>query len=316
MHVVVVRVKVFEVFVYRFQSYQQEFTYLLKHWQSQFSELIYLKGQFIAVKMFEATMHQCAVLKKIIEALQELVSEVNFDVTESGLSLQALDSSHVSLVCLKLKEDGFESYRCDRPMSMGLNVSNLQKLLKVASNEDKLTMRAQDNAEVIEFVFEGPGQDRMLDFAMKLMDLNTEQLSVPDQEYFCQVGMSSKFFTKLCRDFGAIGDTMMISIHKGGVRFQTSGDIGCANMNLIHGGAPDAANGVEIVKMQEPVTATFGLKFLNTFTKAEPLTEKVCISMSPDIPVEIRYDIGDMGCIKYFLAPKMDDIKEEDEMMD
>jgi DNA polymerase III sliding clamp (beta) subunit (PCNA family) len=35
---------------------------------------------------------------------------------------QAMDSSHVSLVALKLKSSGFSGYRCDRNVSLGLNM--------------------------------------------------------------------------------------------------------------------------------------------------------------------------------------------------
>jgi hypothetical protein len=37
----------------------------------------------------------------------------------SGFTLQAMDNSHVSLVSLALRADGFEHFRCDRNMSMG-----------------------------------------------------------------------------------------------------------------------------------------------------------------------------------------------------
>ena len=38
-----------------------------------------------------------------------------------GVSMQAMDSSHVSLVSLELKADGFEPYRCDKNITLGLN---------------------------------------------------------------------------------------------------------------------------------------------------------------------------------------------------
>ena len=38
-------------------------------------------------------------------------------------ALQAMDNSHVALVSLKLTADQFESYRCDRNMPLGVNVS-------------------------------------------------------------------------------------------------------------------------------------------------------------------------------------------------
>lgn len=39
--------------------------------------------------------------------------------------LQAMDSSHVSLVALKLKSEGFDLFRCDRSISLGLNLVSI-----------------------------------------------------------------------------------------------------------------------------------------------------------------------------------------------
>jgi proliferating cell nuclear antigen len=72
--------------------------------------------------MFEARLLQGNLLKKVIEAIKELVTDANFDCTESDFSLQAMDSSHVSLVALKLERDGFEHFRCDKPISMGMHL--------------------------------------------------------------------------------------------------------------------------------------------------------------------------------------------------
>ena len=64
--------------------------------------------------MFEARLVQGSVLKKILDAVKDLVTDANFDCSETGFSLQAMDSSHVALVALLLRADGFEHYRCDR----------------------------------------------------------------------------------------------------------------------------------------------------------------------------------------------------------
>ena len=34
---------------------------------------------------------------------------------------QAMDNSHVSLVSVNLRADGFDKYRCDKALSMGMN---------------------------------------------------------------------------------------------------------------------------------------------------------------------------------------------------
>jgi hypothetical protein len=77
--------------------------------------------------MFEARLLQGALLKKIIDAIKDLVTDANFDCTASEFSLQAMDSSHVSLVALRLDKDGFDHFRCDKPISMGMVLVFLEK---------------------------------------------------------------------------------------------------------------------------------------------------------------------------------------------
>ena len=65
------------------------------------------------------------------------------------------------------------------------------------------------------------------------------------------------------------------------------------------------------IEMDEPVTLSFALRYLNFFTKATPLSKRVTISMSPDIPIVVAYQCGEedssTGTLSYFLAPKIDD---------
>ena len=49
-----------------------------------------------------------------------------------GISLQAMDGSHVALVSLNLSAEGFEHYRADTSMVLGVNVNLLAKVMKLA----------------------------------------------------------------------------------------------------------------------------------------------------------------------------------------
>lgn len=69
--------------------------------------------------------------------------------------LQAMDSSHVALSAVQLRADGFEEYRCDRPMSIGVAITSLTKVMRSAQNNDILNMRKGDNADSLHLVFEG-----------------------------------------------------------------------------------------------------------------------------------------------------------------
>jgi proliferating cell nuclear antigen len=93
-----------------------------------------------------------------------------------------MDNSHVSLVSLNLRAEGFENYRCDRNLSMGMNLASLAKILKCCNNDDVVTMKAQDSADIVTFVFEAKNSERVSDFDMKLMNLDQEHLGIPVSE--------------------------------------------------------------------------------------------------------------------------------------
>lgn len=62
--------------------------------------------------------------------------------------------------------------------------------------------------------------------------------------------------------------------------------------------------------MEEPVSLTFALRYMNSFTKATPLANQVTISLSSELPVVVEYKVAEMGYVRFYLAPK---IEEEEE---
>lgn len=88
--------------------------------------------------MFEARLLKSGQLKKILEAIKELLKEATFDCSDSGIQLQAMDDAHVSLVSMCLKSTGFDKFRCDRNLSMGINLERY--LLKSTLLDDKINL--------------------------------------------------------------------------------------------------------------------------------------------------------------------------------
>lgn len=149
--------------------------------------------------MFEARLVSSGTLKKVLDSIKDLLNEATFDCSDAGiqvrilqleavlldilrmflnypLQLQAMDNSHVSLVSLNLRSDGFDKYRCDRNLTMGMNLANMAKIFKCANNNDTVTIKAQDNADTVTFMFESQNQEKVSDYEMKLMNLDQEHL--------------------------------------------------------------------------------------------------------------------------------------------
>merc|ERR1712183_1198294 len=256
-------------------------------------------------KMFEARLVQGNLLKKVLESLKDLLNEATWDCADTGIQLQAMDNSHVSLVSALLRADGFDKFRCDRQLSMGMNLTSMSKILRCAANDDIVTIKAQDNADTVTFMFESPSQEKVSDYEMKLMNLDQEHLGIPDTDYNCVIKLPSGEFARICRDLSQFGESIVIACTKEGVKFSAAGDIGTANIKLAQTSSVDKEEEAVVVDMQEPVTLTFACRYLNMFTKATPLSPQVTLSMSPDVPLVVEYKIGEVGHVRYYLAPRI-----------
>ncbi|KAL2917255.1 proliferating cell nuclear antigen [Polyrhizophydium stewartii] len=258
--------------------------------------------------MLEARLSQAATLKKLLDAVKELVTDANFECSDSGIALQAMDSSHISLVALLLRSTGFDHYRCDRNSSLGISLVSLGKILKCAANDDILTLRAQENADVLSLVFETPNSDRCSEFEIKLMDIDSEHLGIPETTYDAVVKLSSTEFQRICRDMSTLSESININVTKDGIRFAAEGDIGSGAITLKPGmSVDDEEDASTTIELQQTVSLTFSLKYLNNFAKATPLSKTVTLSMSSEYPLLVEYKVNDIGFIRYYLAPKMDD---------
>lgn len=112
--------------------------------------------------MFEARLLDGAIFKQIIEAIRDLVTDANMDVSEEDLVIQCMDSSHVSLVDVQLQVGAFDHYRCDKPLSLGINPPNLAKVLKMMNKDDIVVLKADDDGDTLTMMFESDKDNRTI----------------------------------------------------------------------------------------------------------------------------------------------------------
>merc|ERR1712072_1325342 len=258
--------------------------------------------------MGEAQLQQAQLLKKVVDAMRDLCKDVNFDCSEKGLQVQSMDSSHVALVSLLLREAAFSDFKCDRAVSLGMNVESLAKILRMCGTSDSLKVKADTGADHISFQCESTAEDRISDFDLKLMEIESEHMEIPEQQYKVVAKLPSSEFLKVCKDLSQFGETMQINASKEGMRFSVQGDLGSGNVLLKPRESAKLEERVDL-KVHEPVVATFALRYLNNFAKAAPLCGAVELGLGPDAPLLVKYDldIADNGHMQFYLAPKIDE---------
>lgn len=149
-------------------------------------------------------------------------------------------------------------------------------------------------------------------YQLRMMDLDVEQLGIPEQEYQATFSMPSAEFTKIIKDLLIIGESVTIDVKKGGVTFRSEGEIGKSEVHLEKGEAIGDSDESFDLQVNDPIELSFATQYLKKFTAAGPLARDVTVALSADVPMVIAYEVEGFGHLKYFLAPKIDD-DEDDE---
>jgi proliferating cell nuclear antigen len=257
--------------------------------------------------MFEARFPNATFLKRIFDAVKDLVEDVNLLCTEDGIELQSMDSSHVALINVTILPDACTVYTCDEPLVLGLKVSIFSKILKFAESSDSVILTLGKDTAKLQITFESSSGSRSSHLEMNLMDIDTEHMVIPDVEYDSSVKMPSAEFSRLIRDMSTLGETVSLSIKEDEVTFLTKGDMGQANVTLKEDKTSRSEAAWTEIACGKDTQLLLALKYLAHFAKAQSIADQVSIYMSPNIPVYVTYDMGDKGSMGFYLAPKVDE---------
>merc|ERR1719510_671495 len=189
-----------------------------------------------------------------------------------------------------------------------MNVDSLGKIFKMCGPTDSLKIRWQGGADTVGFQCESGSDDRIADFDLKLMQIESEHMEISEQHYKATAKLPSAEFQKICRDLKEFGETMQMSASKEGIKFSVQGDVGSGNVMLKPRESEKPEEKVTLT-VHEPVTATFALRYLVNFAKAAPLCGIVELGLGPDAPLLVKYnlEVTDNGHMQFYLAPKIDE---------
>jgi proliferating cell nuclear antigen len=255
--------------------------------------------------MFEARLNSAGLLKRILDAVKDLITDANLLCTEDGIQLQAMDTAHVSLVCFTLLTDAFSLYTCSDTMTLGVNTVVFARILKCADNNDSVLLKTSPDGSKLHISFESPSGSRNSTFEMNLMNLDSDHLQIPDTEYATCVKMPSSEFTRIVRDLQAFGETCSIDVKRTAVEFNVEGDAGKVAMTVKQDMTHKDEAQWTTIDTEQRLKMEFGLKYLAIFTKAQAIADQVGLYLMEGTPMYVTYDMGDQGSVGYYLAPKI-----------
>jgi len=254
--------------------------------------------------------NQVNALRSVADMIRELIDDVNLHFVESGLLISCMDSGHCALIKMHLTAEtinngGTGFYECTHPCSAGVNFVTLHKILRTASTDDIVTFKmSTDNPNVMTIELNSEDGQHRRDAQLALLDLDEDELEVPEVEYGAVIKTSPEKFKQILSYLKYTeSSSVIIDCVKDEMRFTSEGTLMTMN-RVLH-----ANTDMEMV-FNEPVHLSLSQRYMNIFSKPTALGSTVSICMHKDMPLMVAYDITGLGALRLFLAPQTEDNDE------
>ena len=241
---------------------------------------------------------QANAIRSVFEVLKDIINDVNVYFRPDGVTILTLDNARVTLVHMHLNAENFEEYDCPVEIVAGLNITNTHKLLKSMSNNDTLTIDIADR-DYMRLIIENVAKKTSTTYSLKLLDINEDELDVPEIEMDVITTMPSVDFQRVTRDMSNLSNEITIVREGNLLELSCKGDIADQKTVIEYGNE-------QAVKRTGNI---FSLKYINLFTKATGMCSSVQLmqdSTQENMPIIFRYTIANLGEIKFYLAPKVE----------
>lgn len=249
---------------------------------------------------------QAMSFKILIEALKELLTDVCIEFDETGMKILAMDTAHCVLVHLKLDAHKFEYYKCDKNITIGLNMIFFHKLIKTLNSSDVLSLFIEENDENhLGIKIENSDRNTKTTYKLTLYDLDNVKINMNPEEFNSVISLPSADFQKICRDMNNLSDVVEIKNVGNQLVFTCIGEF-CNQETVLS----DNGNGVYSIQNKnnhEIVQGVFSLKYLALFTKCTNLSNTVEILLKNDYPIMCCWCVASLGTIRLCLGPKVAD---------
>ena len=287
-----------------------------------------------------------AAFKALIEALKEIFRDVGIKFTPKvmkpsesdptkmrvtgGMYITALNSNSNILVRLHLEADKFCYYKCNPEpnknyIMLGVNMSNLFKLIKFLNNDDELFIKYNRmNQNLLNLQYVNNQKRFTSNYYLNLLDLKEDNIVIGKQKFDFVITMPSNDFHSLIKNMSIIAEKVDIKFintnESYSLIFSCNGEF-ASQESVFHGSTNSQSdlNMINVVKNDEDseentnddiIQGVYALSALSLFSRCSSLCPTIELYIRNDSPLVIKYRVADMGSVHLILSP----MNEENEI--
>lgn len=258
---------------------------------------------------FTLKLENSRILKGIVETLSGIIDETQFRVNPTEFTISAMDPSRICLLKLSIKKDNFDQYQCDKESKIGLNLDDLDKILKRCATDDSIELIFSEKDQKIKIKMQREGSSRSRTFSLALLDIDIEEIPMENLlkiEYPSRWVIDPQFLVEAIKDAEIYSEILNIkAVEDQGLVFSSSGQIGEMEYNL-------SLKDLLETDVKGSNTGSYSLTFLKAILKISSITEKLEISLKTNNPLKMNFNLLEGGELYYFLAPRVEEGEVEE----
>ena len=237
----------------------------------------------------------------LMKAIQAVVDEGTFKISQDGMRLIAMDPAHISLVDFELSSSAAEEYACEGELQMTISISELMKFLKRAKKGESLTLSYDEDAKKLELTLVDATGSREKIFTLNTLETVEARSVTPRLSFDAKARVSVDVVKDAVRDSGVVSDYVKITINPDAVIFLAKGELGTVQTKLSKMGAA-----VYEIEADKEVWAHFSINYLDKIVKpASSLSDEVVMQLSTNKPIKLSFPIPS-GRLEYLIAPRIE----------
>ena len=250
-------------------------------------------------KVVSARMADSKVWKTCIGAMVNLIEEAAFKFTEEGVRMKAMDPSHVALVDFELPAQAFGEYRVKQPKVLGINLTEMNKIMARAKAEDELIIELDEEKNRLALTFKGASTRK---FSLPLIDVSEAELPEPKLQFTATADVAAGVIQDGLKDAEIVGDNVKFELNEDGFFLFAESEKGTTELNVHKG---DVA--LPRLNVKQASHAMYNIKYLSDIAKAASSSETITINLGMDLPIQLDFPIAEgKGKLRFLLAPRIE----------
>ena len=228
-------------------------------------------------------------LTKVFSAIGHITDEAMLYFKPSGLEIKETDNSSISMLSVAMQPSLLTEYVSNTEVKAGVNLENLNKMLKTLPKGTEFSMSVTDYSLDIK------AENKA--FKVPLIEHIPKTEREPQIEFSTSIMLNVSVFKDILKDLSQIGTIAHINTNNTLISFDAEGDAGSINNQYEN----------LITKSTEPITnLCFNIAEMQKLIKEADKKSTIELYLKNEQPLKVVYELAGQK-IRGFLAPYIED---------